>query len=332
MKLFLSIVFAVSVIMMLPGCKKDMNQTSQSSVTLKAEDVKITNMLEAFKAKMNSHLKDGELISTDSVVWYLEGCLNETYTRAADSIKTIWEDSAFVEIPNKDRMVLISDINNAYGYFVNEISKHYYSINEEKELVFVKIDLKCITDETIDVEMKDYVAKKPDPNHPPFIPSFGPTDYWVWGDDGGKCGLYVGTFHGEDAASQLTAKANILGYGSNTYWFYITTSGVITPDMVNIITPNPYTFGSSLLFEDGGNTFPEPEECLSPEMMNYYLTNLRQIGQMYKPLNRQIMNYYVEDEMVPSTQSWYHYHQAEVKYGLPCNIGQPPSILPVPHN
>ena len=74
MKLFLSIIFAVSVIMMLPGCKKDINQTSQSSVTLKAEDVKITNMLEAFKAKMKSQLKDGEIIPIDSVVWYLEGC------------------------------------------------------------------------------------------------------------------------------------------------------------------------------------------------------------------------------------------------------------------
>ena len=332
MKLIMSIVFAVSVIMMLPGCKKDIKQTPQTPITFKAGDVKINTMLEAFKTKMKSHLKDEELISKDSVVWYLEGCLNETYARAADSIKTMWEDSAFVEIHIREKMVLISDINNAYEYLVNEISKHYYSINEEKELVFVNIEIVSLKDESIVVEMKDYVAQRPGHPNPNYLPNFGPDDHWWWGEGAGKCDSYAGNNIGEDASTQLTAKANILGYGPGIYWMHTFTTDDIWPEMVP--APNPYGYADSRLYEHSGSNPPEIEDCLAPVQMNYYLTNLRIVGNLYKPTELfSVMHYDVRYDLIQKgVYPWGHYHIARISYGIPVSIGVPREILPFPHN
>lgn len=318
------------MLLTIPGCKKELKIDSVKSVTMKASDIKITNMIEAFKAKLKSHLKDGELITADSVVWYLEGCINETYARAADSIKIIWEDSSFVEIPLKENLVRISDINSAYDYVVNEISKHYYSINKEKELVFVNVEQVDLTEERIIIEVKDYVAEKPGPGNPPFIPSFHPGDNWKWGLLEGACnGQYL---HEKDAATELTAKANILGYGSGTYWFDIYTTPTILPlDVLIEGIPNPFGFTNSRLFDHNSTVLPEIDDCLTYIMMNYYLENLRVIGSMYLPTGKSIMNYFVESDIV-TDYGWDHLHHTQISYGLPVSIGQPPEKLPVPHD
>ena len=227
-------------------------------------------------------------------------------------------------------MVLISDINNAYEYLVNEISRHYYSINEEKELVFVNIELVNITEDIIVVEMKDYVAQKPGPPNPNYLPNFGPEDNWIWGLLGGKCNN-GGYLHEKDAATQLTEKANILGYGPGIYWMNIYTISEIYPGNPSIQTEtNPYNYTPSLLFENSG-TGTEPLECLTYPQMNYYLNNLRMIGLIFKPIGKSVMNYFVESSVVVGA-GWGHDHIATIKYGVPVSIGVQREIVPPPHN
>ena len=118
-------------------------QKSQNKTTLSALDFKINRMIKGFKTNMKSHLKDGEEISIDSVIWYIEASLNETYARADNSKEQIWMDSSFVTISlTGNNTVLLSSINDAYTELVSDLSDHYHSISGEKSF-FRSIRFMC---------------------------------------------------------------------------------------------------------------------------------------------------------------------------------------------
>lgn len=328
------LILTTSGVFIIQGCKKDLKTLPSKEVTQTSQDIKITNMLEAFKTKMKSTLKDGEGLVVDSVVWYLEGCLNETFARASDSIGIIWEDSTLLEIPvtalPAGELVLYSDINQAYLTLVNQLSEHYYSIETEKQLLFVNIELIEVHQESIVIQMKDYVAEKPEPPNPQYIPTFGPGDDWIWGLEAGKCNN--GGYLGEDASTQLKAKANILGYGSNVFWLDIYTTPEIWPlDVLIQGYQNPYGYTNSRLYDHSSTMEPEFDDCLTSNQMNYYLNNLRIVGVMYKPIGKSIMNYDIWYDL-STDEGWDHLHLAKISYGIPVMVIENPEELPPPQN
>ena len=81
---------------------------------------------------------------------------------------------------------------------------------------------------------------------------------------------------------------------------------------------NPYGYYSDLLYENGSDFLPETNDCLSPAAMNYYLGNLKIIAAMpqYKPIGKQIANYYCSYDYTQGIGYWYHLHFAHFTYGV----------------
>ncbi|MCK9422148.1 MAG: hypothetical protein M0Q38_06085 [Bacteroidales bacterium] len=152
---------------------------------------------------------------------------------------------------------------------------------------------------------------------------FGPDDYWMWGFEQGKCD---GTMKPWDASSKLAQHANMDGailpiscYTSVEKSPYIAPWDVPT-------TENPFGYGEYLLFEKSG-LFPEVHQCLSPDAMNYYLDNLKTIANMYKPVGKQTIKYYCHWDIAVGEDYWMHIHFAQITYGVPILVSDPPEDL-----
>lgn len=319
----------LSIFILSTSCKKETVQSIQSAKEPTAYDFKIHRIIETFKSKLNTQLKESELMSIDSVVWYIEASLNETYARADNSKEQIWIDSAFMDIPLTDnKMVLQSDVTVAYNTLIGELTEHYYEVTGEKGLILVDISLLSTFDDKITIRMKDYIAYKPIPPVPNNW-TFGPTDYWYWGNGMGKC--TEPGFQGLDATTQITSYANhSLPFNGNTQFFTnLCNSGDIFPNNVIALSPNPFGFFSYMLYENGSPDFPEINDCLTPAAMNYYLNNLKQIALLpqYLPAGKSVANYCCTCDIVVPNIGWLHLHRAIITYGIPTVALEPPQEL-----
>ena len=153
--------------------------------------------------------------------------------------------------------------------------------------------------------------------------TFGPTDYWYAGDKNGKCGPYAGQCNGRDAATEIQSKANysipkIAVYGGTVYytdysyeWF-----GGAWQE------PNPnYQPGiddplMEYLFYWTSPAFPV--NCLSPDVMNFYLTNVKNWGHNNIPAGKEIVSYecyftWTIGMVVPANEG---FHEGRIEYGI----------------
>lgn len=316
----------VSLIIILVGCNKESNQPVQLYQSPTASDYKIHRAIETFKADIKSILKVSEEISIDSLVWYMEASLNETYARSDNNIEQLLIDSSFVEISmTNNHTVLLSDLNVAYNTLIDTLSGHYHSVSGDKSLLMVDISILLITDHNITVRMKDYIANRP---VPPNSWTFGASDHWYWGLGLGKC-TETG-FQGLDATTQITAYANnsLPFGGSMQYFINISNSGVIFPWEVEASSPNPFGYVSTLLYFNSSDFLPETDDCLEPAAMNYYLSNLKQIALMpqYLPNSKSVASYLCQFDLLTNGY-WGHFHKATITYGHPTVAIEPPEEL-----
>ena len=327
---FTFLFFSILSIFILPtGCKKETEQTTQPVKIPTANDYKIHRIIEAFKSDLKSQLKDSEELSIDSVIWYVEASLNETYDRADNSKEQVWIDSAFVDIPlTNNKMVLLSDVTFAYNTLIGELTEHYYAVTGEKGLILVDISLLSTLDDKITIRMKDYVANKPVPPTPNAW-TFGPSDHWYWGGGMGKC--TESGFQGLDASTQITLYANhsLPGNGSTQYFINLSNTGWIMPADVQASSPNPYGYWSYMLYENGSPNLPSINDCLEPAAMNYYLNNLKQIALLpqYLPIGKSVANYFCGNTIVVPNYGWIKLHYAIITYGFPTIAIDPPIEL-----
>jgi len=316
--------------MMLSGCKKENGQLAKPANKPTAFDYKINHIIENFKSNLKSHLKDGEEISTDSVIWFIEASLNETYARMDNTSDQVWIDSAFVDIPlTTNGMVLLSNVADAYNTLIVKLTEHYYSIyGDNKELLLVNISLLTTYDDKITLRMQDYIGDKAPVPPPPNAWTFGLSDHWYWGLGEGKC--IASGFQGLDAATQITLYANnSLPYGGNTNYFtFLNSTNWIMPDDVQS-GPNPFGYFSKLLYENGSAVNPETSDCLEPAAMNYYLDNLKQIALLpqYLPVGKSVANYSCISDIAFPYTGWLHIHRAMITYGVPILAIDPPKDL-----
>lgn len=321
--LFLSVL----VLFLLTGCSKekvaDVVNTSQQP-----NADKMHRMLTNFRTEIKSSLKDGQVMTIDSTIWYMEASLNETYARTVNNTEQYVVDSAtsivLLAAPNT---ALLTDIATAYQSLTDSLSVFYNSISGEKQVSLLDINVLSVTSDTLRIMMTEYISTDPVPNSGSNW-TFGSTDYWIWGNGGGKC--TTPGFNGLDAATQITSYANnSLPYGGSTYYFSnITSTDWIFPENVPAATPNPFGYFQEMLFHTSNSwsAGPEPTECLSPNAMNFYLYNIKQIALMtqYNPTAKPVANYYVKSEYGFSSDGWIHMHKARVTYGYPVVGVDPP--------
>ena len=110
--------------------------------TIPAADLAVWNKVQAFKARMANPLKDGDPLTVDSAVWYIETTLNCTYGDASYEFTDMHTDSAFTTLPVENGQVDMVAVTVAYNQLLDSIRQHYYGLAAtDKQFVFANVEL-----------------------------------------------------------------------------------------------------------------------------------------------------------------------------------------------
>jgi hypothetical protein len=295
------------------SCQKDKAEIKDESI--KSDATKTTKQLLAFKQNLQS--KSGETMAADSAEWYLEGLLN--FEQANNS--HIFGD---VDFYHDTLTVTVTDGQIS----LDELNILYTTIDAWAETIQQQSGNEDYTYDIVDLNLETTGHKSGMQNLVVTLSGgvlgiglnyypFGPTDYWYWGYDLGKCGDYLGQYVGRDAASELQRKfMNPIAVPGAGYYIDVETISVIGGFDSEFEDPdNPY--GDYMLFAQSG-IGPEPviDYCISPDEMNYYLSKFDFIRDTKKPLTKQYKTVYVYDTFVPAIGEWYHVHVYDLLYGI----------------
>ena len=232
------------------------------------------------------------------------------------TLKIFKKDSAFILVPmNTDGTINITDVYTAYNQLVDSLSAFYYSTSGDKSVLVNDVFTHGIINKQLQIGIKIILAQMPDPG----IISiwFAQGDSWIWGFRAGKCN---GTYIGRDATTELSRHANytipIAPPGQHYTWINLENSQIIYPYMVPLPSgqQNPYGFENEYLFDHSGG-YPQYDECLTYDAMNFYLQNLFTISGIYQPQGKEVVNYYCEFDFAGDQYAWEHIHKAQFTYG-----------------
>ncbi len=313
------------------SCQKDHattdNNVEQNRQTFK--DLQLEKRILAFRDQIdlirdNPNLKSGnEPMSLDSAVWYIEAASNLTYGDAAFEREELVFDSSFIEVPVTGGEILMADIQMAYDQVVDSLSAHNTAISaSQKQLIVADIALKeTDEDHAVLALTSGFGIIETDGV------GLGNTYPWYWGWELGRCdgsGLGVGK-DAADIIAQL-ANANISLPGGSAYYTDVSFEWVNYWDVP--AENNPY--GDYLLFHDF-QQWTLNHKCMSPEEIAYYANALQTIGNMYQPINKDIIWYFLWDDtaygLCEPYDCWDMAHFAKIKYGIWHTSNNPPADL-----
>ncbi|NCA76053.1 MAG: hypothetical protein EOM90_06925 [Alphaproteobacteria bacterium] len=249
--------------------------------------------------------------------------VNETYARADNFRDVVHVDSSVISITlSENNTISVSDMATAYQQMVDSISQHYYLITGDKGLIFVDLEVVSTQNGQVTIKITDLVTATS------YTPSyqFGTTDYWFWGWAGGKCDG-SGQNVGQDAADKLAQHANwSVPVLAQCFYTDISETGWLYPNSSISTNSNPYGYGAYLVYQHSGNG--SGNDCLSPDVMNYYLDCLKIIGSNFKPSGKEIIKYLCQDDFtVLDAPAYYHCHKANIRYGVPISAPAPANDL-----
>jgi len=251
--------------------------------------------IQNFKVKLETGGKTDETLTLDSAVWYIEAALNYSYS---DSYATeiIKVDSAFVSVPVSDNGTInfnhvVYAYNKLYGGLINIYTQ---TEGENLSIRLTDISLKAADNKSDEQTFKlTAVITKGVPTYS----TFGVTDYWYPMFEKGKCDAYAGLCIGYDATSQLEQKANYdLRFAR----------GYLTDIEYRYAGDGSYM---DYLWQGGEN------ECLSPSELNGLLANMKDLANILKPINKDIINYSVDYSIILGKQS-FGSHTVDITYGI----------------
>jgi hypothetical protein len=127
--------------------KSDETTTKPIQTQLSAFDLKINNMINGFKTKLNSDLKSGEIMCTDSAIWYICNTINATYGNPSNgdlSPEKTQIDKISTDLSSYNGSMSMEDIKAIYDHILDSIRMIYNGIPDEDkkfgELVYIKPD------------------------------------------------------------------------------------------------------------------------------------------------------------------------------------------------
>jgi hypothetical protein len=324
----LTLISAIGMLLFF-GCSKEVEQkdTEQKKVFQPSEqDLIIEGKILAFKQKLdyvreNPNLKSGEDMTIDEGVYYIEALSNYTYGNASTPFTDYIVKSFDIILSVDNGLVNLSELQMTYDVMIETMSENYAQIPvNEKHMVVNDVSVKDTNTGSITLGITTGFGIEGTTGNN----LFGPTDYWYWGWDLGKCdGSGQGV--GFDATDKIErwANINIAVPIGNTYYDNVNIEEVW---YYNVPTSNN-PFGEYMLFYfyHDGNIPNHP--CLVPDEMNYYYNALNSIGLMYKPANKSIISYNLEYDNTVGLGYWVFVHKAFIKYGIWHTSTQPPKDL-----
>ncbi len=269
------------------SCKKDENEAMAEKTT---KDPIAAKLLD-FKQTIQSQNKEVVLYNLEEAEWNLEGLLNLEEANNEHNWYGLEFESRIYEVPVSNGQISSSDLNQAYENFLSEIN---IILAEDENLVSDIVDI-----EITENQLKDGIAAMnmifsfgSTVNLYNYV-QFGPTEYWVWCENGGPCG--------SNPSIEITGGTDLLQYKFN-HPLSTGQSGYYTN--VNSTSAYPMDFPSN----PNNPAYPDREyimyqgyswsDCLSPAELNFYLNHFDYIKANKVPLNKDYKSVEVQDDML----------------------------------
>ena len=279
-KLLLSFVVAMTVVLCLNACKKEiitpLNTNTTSTPALpdySSEAQDIVRKIKGFKSKIADKEKmmgSGEYMSLDSVIWNIESLLNATYTFPERKyIETVKQKLDFYVNINAENAVSARDVALLYEEVFEGVRQAYANdgVSADKSLMAVVLNKGEIVGSSVNLEV--YVVsgkvKNEVPSNSMTEGPFKPGDFWYYGEYGGTC----------SDPSVFGDAAEIIEDTINYYW-----RGKSVPRQgfrqLNVNMTMIVLNGNEFVDEDGipyiyfYTMDDNPPLCLNYELLNYY--------------------------------------------------------------
>jgi hypothetical protein len=291
--------------LLLVACKKENNESLNNKID------ETTQKLIDFKKQLQ--LKSNEQIPIEDANWYLEGLLNYENANNDHNLPVLefYKESIFLNSSNGE--IDMIQLGEAYNILTDKL----IAIQEAKgaSYKFTVVDLEIESTNLKDGELKLTMSSALGNLPSGFNYSFGSTDYWIWGEDKGKCGAYTGLEIGSDAADQLEIRMNavapVAGYFTDQVHWYAMPFDYDDEDYPG--QWNPY-----MMFDATGHgQFPywDPP-CLTPSELTYYMSKWPLIKADNKPIGKSFISVDVIEDHGTSTTYWEVLHGYEITYGI----------------
>ena len=331
--LALAVVVAVVI-----GCNKEKTNVYAETETISKED-DMSAYLKQFKEKMQSPTKGGETLSMEDARWHLEAVLNYTFGDAGQQTTDIQCDTFHYMLFLEGNEVSLSQLNQAFNAISNDVEKAYSNCNlPDKSIIVIQTLFENDIKSDEGVVVRSVVCTRG------FHPSnmwFDSTDYWneLYNDygygyieAGGKCGPYEGEHPESGAPLELTRKLNlrIPAYGCFQGSGYFTDIEYIDLSCHSYLQYYPH---DHFVYDENSpchykiyyrNEDPHvpwasnPEGCICPEDMNYYLSKGPELINHYCPSGKVVIDaYYKSNVMVGfGSKDDNCFHQLIIRYGV----------------
>lgn len=288
------------------GCKKDDTQNLKNKSDALVSK-KTTDQLLAFREQLK--LKNGASLSVDSATWYLEGLLNyenANNNHQFDGLQFLYDTLVMYTSSTELSM---TELNEAHTYLTIKLAEIAQAQNIT-DFAFDAVDISITTSGLKNGETQLTMVVGGGSNTVGYYIAFGPTDHWIWGMQGGKCGGNTGGGL-SDAAQELNYKFGhplAVPAGYFTGLFYVFADGTEFPDAAN---PGPYC-DYKIFYFNAGNTGIWP--CLNPTELNYYLAKMPEIIAAKKPAGKTFAYANANSRFYPNGNNVY-YHEYKLWYG-----------------
>lgn len=306
---FLSLFLLIAIT--LTSCQKEKSEVKNEQT--KSDATIITRLLKSFKLNLLS--KSGEPMAADSAEWYLEGLLN---------LEKANNNHLFGDVDFYYDTLLITIVDEQIS--VNDLNYLYSSIDAWVESIRLQSGNEDYTFDVIDLNLETSGLKSDAQNLIVSLSGgvlgtglnynpFGPSDYWYWGFELGKCGNYIGQYVGRDATTELEYRFNhplsppVAGYFTSVE--KVTVFPGYDPIVDDPNSPN----GSYMIFSQGGIGY-EYDYCIPPSELNYYLSKFDYIRDARKPACKEFKTVDVSYTFSQGLGYWDHVHYYEIFYGV----------------
>lgn len=294
------IVAVVALALMLHACtKENPSPAGKQQVELSADDLKISQAIQAFKTKMdyqkdNPGYKSGETMSVDSARWYLDAVFNYSYAYTEESFETFNSGTFQITLEKNGQRIDFNEICLAFDDLKQQTLLIYYDTEgDEKELYVSNMVVTEETEATVVIEVTATIGSKTNET-PPEFGQWGPFvegDDWMYGEKLGDCDGNYQWFL--DAAIKIQNAINTYRYkyikdeGPGWYAYYtqpakqISTSVYDSPqNQILFRNPNDATIDNDrdfyLLYQEDMPNHPL-EPCVVWEDMNFYYHGTRKV-------------------------------------------------------
>ena len=249
-------------------------------------DLKLAHMYSTFKQKGSQKLKDGEDMTIDSAIWYIQGTANFTYGKASVETSKTEIDSTFIKLTVTDNKITLTEVWNKYSEMIDSIRASYQKIaGDENQLMSVQVAIHHLTETELVCKVTSiFSISGPIPN----FCVFNNIDSWIWWNATGQgiCSGPNASQHPElDAAILINQKImNCRGVPAGNYYWTELETVVLEPGSY----PNPnwggaWNYERYLLYWNH-SSFPNFHGCLSPVECNFYLEGTKWVATVAQSL------------------------------------------------